>query len=88
MPAGRVLAPANGWFEWVRDPDDPNKKQPYFIRLKDDEPMFFAALTEVHAGLEPHDWDGFVIITADSDKGTVDIHDRCPAVLSPEHARE
>ena len=30
--------------------------------------------------------DGFVIITADSDEGMVDIHDRRPIVLSPETA--
>ena len=50
--------------------------------------MFFGALAQVHPGLEPHDSDGFVIITAASDSGMVDIHDRRPLVLSPEHARE
>jgi putative SOS response-associated peptidase YedK len=29
-----------------------------------------------------------VIITAGSDQGMVDIHDRKPLVLAPEHARE
>ncbi len=43
-PNGRVLAPANGWFEWVKDEDDPKKKQPYFITLKEQIPMFFAGL--------------------------------------------
>ena len=52
-PSGRVLAPANGWFEWVNDPADPKKKQPYFITLKEQAPMFFAGLAEVHQGLEP-----------------------------------
>jgi putative SOS response-associated peptidase YedK len=87
-PNGRALAPTNGWFEWVKDPSDPKKKQPYFIRLREEGPMFFAALAEVHRGLEPDPQDGFVIITADSDQGMVDIHDRRPVVLSPEHARE
>jgi putative SOS response-associated peptidase YedK len=50
--------------------------------------MFFAALAEVHQGLEPDPQDGFVILTADSDQGMVDIHDRRPVVLSPEQARE
>ncbi|WP_122587665.1 SOS response-associated peptidase [Pseudomonas viridiflava] len=86
-PNGRVLAPANGWFEWVKDPDDPKKKQPYYIRLKSQKPMFFAALAQVHGGFEPHDDDGFVIITAESDSGMVDIHDRRPVVLSPGDAR-
>ncbi|WP_268799085.1 SOS response-associated peptidase family protein [Pseudomonas huanghezhanensis] len=89
-PHGRSLAPANGWFEWVKDPTDPKKKQPYFIRLKSQAPMFFAALSQVRPGpgLEANDADGFVIITAASDAGMVDIHDRRPLVLSPEMARE
>lgn len=87
-PNGRALVPANGWFEWVKDPDTPKKKQPYFIRLKSQAPMFFAALAKVTPGLEPHDGDGFVIITAASDQGMVDIHDRRPLVLTPNLARE
>ena len=87
-PNGRVLVMVDGWYEWVKDPDDPKKKQPYFIRLKSQAPMFFAALGEVHQGLEPHEGDGFVIITAASDQGMVDIHDRRPLVFKPEHARE
>ena len=87
-PGSRALVMADGWYEWVKDPDYPKKKQPYFIRLKTQAPMFFAALAEVHTGLEPHERDGFVIITAASDQGMVDIHDRRPVVFSPEHARE
>ena len=77
-PDNRVLVMADGWYEWVKGPDDPKKKQPYFIRYKSQKPMFFAALSEVHPGLEPHESDGFVIITAASDQGMVDIH-RSPA---------
>lgn len=50
--------------------------------------MFFGALAQVHPGLEPHEGDGFVIITAASDQGMVDIHDRRPLVLAPQHANE
>lgn len=87
-PNGRALVPSEGWYEWVKDPDDPKKKQPYFIRLKSQKLMFFGALAQVHRGLEPDEGDGFVIITAASDQGMVDIHDRKPLVLSPEYARE
>lgn len=86
-PQGRALVMADGWYEWVADPHDPKRKQPYFIRLKNQAPMFMAALAEVRAGQEPNEGDGFVIITAASDAGMVDIHDRRPLVLSPEHAR-
>jgi putative SOS response-associated peptidase YedK len=87
-PVGRALVPSEGWFEWVKDPDDPKKKQPCFIRLKSQAPLFYAALAQVTPGLEPHDGDGFVIITDTSDSGMVDIHDRRPVVLSAEDARE
>ncbi|KPY08000.1 Gifsy-2 prophage protein [Pseudomonas coronafaciens pv. garcae] len=86
-PSGRAVASANGWFEWVKDADAPKKKQPYFIRLKSEKPMFFAALAQVNRGLEPHDGDGFVIITSASDSGMVDIHYRRPVVLTAEDAR-
>lgn len=87
-PNGRVLIPANGWYEWVKDADDPKKKQPWFIHLADDKPMFFAALAQVSPGLEPGEGDGFVIITDASNEGMVDIHDRRPVVLAPEQAQE
>ena len=86
--AGRVLAPANGCFEWIPDPADPKRKQPYYITAANDEPLFFAALAEVHDGLEPDHRNGFVIITAAADQGMVDIHDRKPLVIKPELARE
>lgn len=50
--------------------------------------MFFAGLAEVHGGFGPDERDGLVIITAASDEGMVDIHDRKPLVLAPKHARE
>lgn len=87
-PVGRALAPANGWFEWIPDPADPKRKQPYYITAANNEPLFFAALAEVHGGIEPDDRDGFVIITAAADEGMVDIHDRKPLVLNPDLARE
>ncbi|WP_206360583.1 SOS response-associated peptidase family protein, partial [Pseudomonas viridiflava] len=58
------------------------------IRLKSHKPMFFAALAQVHAELKPHEGDGFVIITAESDSGMVDIHDRRPVVLAAKDALE
>nr|ALG76511.1 hypothetical protein [Pseudomonas putida] len=87
-PNGRALAPANGWFEWIPDPADPKRKQPYYIHAADESPLFFAALAETHPGIDTDERDGFVIITAAADQGLVDIHDRKPLVLKPELARE
>lgn len=86
--SGRAIVPADGWYEWKKDEANPKIKQPYLIKLKTDEPCFFAAIGQFQRGgaLEPKDDDGFVIITAASGAGMIDIHDRRPLVLSAECA--
>ncbi|MBL4835671.1 MAG: SOS response-associated peptidase family protein [Pseudomonas sp.] len=88
--AGRCLVPADGWYEWVKDPTDPKRKQPFYIKLKSNEPMFYAAIGHFPRGGEgaASEIDGFAIVTSASDQGMVDIHDRMPVVLPPEVARE
>jgi len=85
---GRAIVPADGWYEWKKDAENPKIKQPYYIRLRSGEPMFFAALVRFQRGgsLEPRDGDGFVVITSSSAAGMLDIHDRRPLVLSPQYA--
>lgn len=79
---GRAIVPADGWFEWKRAED---KKQPYFIHSRSDEPLYFAAIGKAPYD-RPHEKEGFVIVTAASDEGMVDIHDRRPLVLTAEAA--
>ncbi|MCJ0879771.1 SOS response-associated peptidase family protein, partial [Pseudomonas sp. JI-2] len=85
---GRAIVPADGWYEWKKDAENPKIKQPYYITLRSGEPMFFAALVRFQRGgsLEPRDGDGFVVITSSSAAGMLDIHDRRPLVLSPQYA--
>ncbi|MFD1260457.1 SOS response-associated peptidase family protein [Entomomonas asaccharolytica] len=78
----RCLIPANGWYEWVKEG---SSKQPYYIHLKTNKPMFFAGIGHFK---ENSDNNGFVIITADSQGGMIDIYDRRPVVLTPEYANE
>jgi len=83
----RAIVPIDNWFEWVEATD--KTKQPWLIRRKDREPVFCAAIGQFPSrGTEPQADDGFVIVTADSAGGMLDIHDRRPIVLSPELARE
>ena len=83
----RAITPINNWFEWV-DEGGP-KKQPYLIRRRDLAPIFCAAIGQIPTvGRAPLDHDGFVIITADSQGGMIDIHDRRPVVLDADLARE
>lgn len=83
----RAIVPIDNWFEWVEATD--KTKQPWLIRRKDREPVFCAAIGQFPSrSAEPRADDGFVIVTADSAGGMLDIHDRRPIVLSPELARE
>lgn len=83
----RAVIAVNYWFEWV-DEGDP-KKQLYLIRRRDRAPILCAAIGQYpSAEHPPGEHDGFVIITADSAGGMVDIHDRRPVVFSPKLARE
>ncbi|WP_213992867.1 SOS response-associated peptidase family protein [Sodalis sp. dw_96] len=99
---GRALIMADGWYEWKKVPGDAKAKQPYFIYHQNKKPIFLAAISRFHAdALDAPDEDGFVIVTAASDKGLLDIHDRRPLVMtrkaclewlsfdtSPEHAEQ
>lgn len=80
----RAIVPIDNWFEWV-DEGGP-KKQPYLIRRSDGQPSLCAGIGQFST--EPNEHDGFVIITADSAGGMVDVHDRRPIVLAPELAME
>lgn len=57
--------------------------------MRDQSPILCAAIGQYpHGQNGPTEHDSFVIITADSEGGMVDIHHRRPVVLSPELARE
>lgn len=74
---GRAVVFADAWYEWKRSGE---LKQPYCIYQKNHEPMFFAAIGKAPYD-DPHGKEGFLIVTAASNKGMVDIHDRSPLVL-------
>jgi putative SOS response-associated peptidase YedK len=77
---GRCLVVADGFYEWKKT--DKNK-QPFFIRLKDDEPFAFAGLSERwHRGDQVID--SAAIITTEPNELMAGIHERIPAILSPE----
>jgi putative SOS response-associated peptidase YedK len=83
----RAIVPIDNWFEWVDAGG--STKQPWLIRRRDRAPILCAAIGQFPGpGGEPRADDGFVIITADSAGGMLDIHDRRPVVLSAPLARE
>lgn len=79
---GRSVVFADGWFEWVKEG---NTKQPYFIRRKDQKPVFLAAIGSVP--FERGDnAEGFLIVTSAAQKGLLEIHNRRPVIFSPDAA--
>lgn len=83
----RLIVPVDNWFEWVDAPD--KGRQPWLIRRADHQPVFCAAIGQFPAPGEPaRDEDGFVIITANSEGGLLDVHDRRPIVLRADRVQE
>jgi putative SOS response-associated peptidase YedK len=84
MRAGRGIVCANGWYEWT---GPKLAKQPWHIHRKDREPLFLLALANFGPFVENREEAGFVLVTADSLGGMVDVHDRRPVAVSAEDAR-
>jgi putative SOS response-associated peptidase YedK len=86
----RCIIPADGFYEWEKQPDK-KQKQPWFIRRRDGEPLAFAGLWEIWH--DPNDPDqenaprvrSCVIITTEPNDLMRPIHNRMPVVL-PESA--
>jgi putative SOS response-associated peptidase YedK len=98
----RCIVPADGFYEWEKlepektpsNPPAPKgrsgaRKQPWFIRRKDGEPLAFAGLWETwrdkSLGEDAPPLRTCVIITTDPNALLAPIHDRMPVVL-PESA--
>ena len=83
----RLIVPVDNWFEWVDAPD--KSRQPWLIRRTDHQPVFCAAIGQFPIPGEPsREDDGFVIITANSEGGLLDVHDRRPIVLRTDRVQE
>ena len=77
---GRCLIIADGFYEWQKIG---SAKQPFFVRLKDDEPFAFAGLSE-RWHRASRTIDSATIITTEPNELMAGIHDRMPVILSPE----
>jgi putative SOS response-associated peptidase YedK len=81
---GRAIVFADGWYEWKKEG---SIKQPYYIYRKDQKPLLFACIGSTPFQRRDES-EGFLIITAGSNEGLVDIHDRRPLALTPAAARQ
>ena len=80
----RCLVPADGYYEWQKIG---SRKQPHYIRMRDDRPFAFAGLWEQWRGEEGQDaqlLETCTIITTESNELSRPIHDRMPVILDTE----
>jgi putative SOS response-associated peptidase YedK len=75
----RCLVVADGFYEWQKLD---GKKQPYFIRLRDDRPFAFAGLWE-HWDRGGGPVESCTILTTEANERVGAIHDRMPVILDP-----
>jgi putative SOS response-associated peptidase YedK len=78
----RCIVPADGFYEWQKIAG--KRKQPWFIRRRDGEPLAFAGLWE--SWHDPSDEDApplrsCLVITTEPNELLAPIHDRMPVVL-------
>lgn len=79
----RCLIPADGFYEWQTIPGSKVKK-PWFIALRDREPMAFAGLWERWRSPEGKELESCSIIVTDANEIMRPIHDRMPVILAPD----
>ena len=78
----RCLIPADGFYEWQVIAGS-KVKQPWFIALRDREPMAFAGLWERWRSPEGKELESCSIIVTDANEIMRPIHDRMPVILAP-----
>ncbi|GJX27736.1 embryonic stem cell-specific 5-hydroxymethylcytosine-binding protein [Tanacetum coccineum] len=78
LPGNRCLVAVEGFYEWKKDG---SKKQPYYIHLKDDRPLVFAALYDSWKNSEGEIQYTFTILTTSSSPALGWLHDRMPVIL-------
>jgi putative SOS response-associated peptidase YedK len=79
----RTLIPASGFYEWHRTGD--RKSQAYWVRPRSGGVVAFAGLMETYLAPDGSEIDTGAILTTESNKAFMPIHDRMPVVIQPEH---
>ena len=78
------LIPADGYFEWQEIAGN-KTKQPWYISLKNQEPMGLAGLWEHWHGSDGSEIESCTIIVTAGNELMQPIHDRMPMILPKEH---
>jgi putative SOS response-associated peptidase YedK len=77
----RCLVVADGFFEWKREGA---AKKPYYIHLKNGDPMGFAGLYNNWISPEGEEICTCTIVTTDANDALADIHERMPVIAPAE----
>jgi len=77
----RCLVPASGFYEWARRPG--SGRQPYYIRVTDDEDLAFAGLWETWGAGGADALDTCTILTTAANALVEPLHNRMPVILDP-----
>jgi putative SOS response-associated peptidase YedK len=77
----RCLVVADGFYEWQKID---KRKQPHFIRMRDDRPFAFAGLWERWEGPQRGPIESCTLLTTDANDVVRPIHDRMPVILVPD----
>ncbi|MEG6507527.1 SOS response-associated peptidase [Methyloligella sp. 2.7D] len=79
----RCIVPVDGFFEWQAIKGGP--KQPYAVMMKDGSPFGLAGLWENWRNPKTGEWErSFAVITVPANELMAQIHDRMPAILTPD----
>lgn len=79
----RTLIPASGFYEWKRTGE--KKSQAYWVRPRSGGVIAFAGVMETYLAPDGSEIDTGAILTTESSKAFMPIHDRMPVVIQPEH---
>jgi putative SOS response-associated peptidase YedK len=75
----RCLIVADGFYEWQKTE---GKKQPFYFRLKNDQPFAFAGLWEKWESPSSEEINSCTILTTSANELLKPLHDRMPVILS------
>lgn len=79
----RCLVPADGFYEWQELPNS-KTKQPWYITLKNGDPLALAGLWEHWTSPEGEVLESCCIVVTDGNALMQPIHNRMPVILDPE----
>ena len=77
----RCLVVADGFYEWQKRKQ--RKKQPFYIRMRDERPFAFAGLWECWEAPDRSSIESCTILTTEANELIQPLHSRMPVVLHP-----